>query len=426
MKRSYNLIDAKRICLVLIMAICSITCSAQVINQQKLNKAKAGNYDAMLSVAYQYRCAYDKDGNIEHLKKAEYWLKRIGHRLNFEGILDLAALYDTRFKDKEKCMATLMEASNAGCAQATYSIASTYQYGWYGPKAPSKCFTWYLKAQRQGYNCSQQIANCYIDGIGTEKNTAKGFQILAKDAIKGKQYAIKELSRYGYGKADYNRLANANTSGNNGYQRNSNTRSSNSSNYRNNSSSSQTHQLPTSGDFYFLGYHLLITNGGASGSWLYTSTGGAWPARYVGFSNGSFNFVWTYTYTDYNAGYPYPIKKIEHPFSVAADFSYLKDEHGSTFRKSTKQSYNNVRNDTQRLINGGGGNYNNSKSSNSSTSNSSSGGSIVCKYCGGRGTCSSCKGKGYKFNNYSGHNDTCPGCNGSGKCFNCYGSGRQR
>lgn len=49
-----------------------------------------------------------------------------------------------------------------------------------------------------------------------------------------------------------------------------------------------------------------------------------------------------------------------------------------------------------------------------------------CKYCGGGGGCSSCHGKGYKFNNYSGHNDTCPSCNGSGRCFNCYGSGVQR
>lgn len=424
MKKFYKLITSKYIFLIVTMSICSITCSAQAVNQQKLNKAKAGNADAMLSVAYQYEIAYDKDGNIDNLKKAEYWLKKVGHRLNFEGILELATLYDTRFKDKEKGMATLMEASNAGCAQATYRIASTYQYGWYGPKDPSKCLTWYLKAQQQGYNCKQQIATCYIEGIGTEKNTAKGFQILAKDAIKGRQYAIKELSQYGYGKTDYSRLANANTSNNNGYRRSSNTGNSSSATYSSNASSSQTRQLPNSGDFYFLGYHLLIMNGGASGSWLYTSTGGAWPVRYVGFSNDRFNFVWTYTYTDFNAGYPYPIKKIEHPFSVAADFSNLKDEHGSTFRRSTKQSYNNIYNDTQRLIKGGGGN--NGNSSNGSTTKNSSTGSIVCKYCGGRGTCSSCKGRGYKFNNYSGHNDTCPGCNGSGRCFNCHGSGRQR
>jgi hypothetical protein len=49
-----------------------------------------------------------------------------------------------------------------------------------------------------------------------------------------------------------------------------------------------------------------------------------------------------------------------------------------------------------------------------------------CKYCHGTGNCSSCNGKGYKFNSYSGHDDTCPSCNGSGRCFNCRGTGRQR
>lgn len=417
-------ITAKSMCIALMMAICSIACSAQAINQQKLNKAKAGNAEAMLSVAYQYRCAYDKDGNTDNLKKAEYWLKKIGYRLNFEGILDLATLYDTRFKDKEKTMATLMEASNAGCAQATYRIASTYQYGWYGPKDPSKCLAWYLKAQRQGYKCSQQIATCYLEGIGTEKNRAKGLQILAKDAIKGQQYAIKELSRYGYGKTDYNRLANASTSSNNDNKRNY-TKSSIASINQNNTSSRQAQQFLKSGDYYFLGYHLMIMNDGASGNWLYTSTGGAWSVKYTGFSNGKFNFVWLYPYTEFSTGNPYPATRyIEHPFSVAADFSYMTDEHGSTFKKSTQQSYNNIYSDTQRLINGGGGS--NSSSSNRTTTRNSSGGSVVCKYCGGRGTCNSCKGKGYKFNNYSGHNDTCPGCNGSGKCFNCHGSGRQR
>lgn len=48
-----------------------------------------------------------------------------------------------------------------------------------------------------------------------------------------------------------------------------------------------------------------------------------------------------------------------------------------------------------------------------------------CKYCGGGGGCSSCNGKGYKFNPYSGENDTCPSCNGSGRCFNCHGTGKQ-
>lgn len=70
-------------------------------------------------------------------------------------------------------------------------------------------------------------------------------------------------------------------------------------------------------------------------------------------------------------------------------------------------------------INSGSSNHNNNTTTNSYTSQK-------CKYCGGGGGCSSCHGKGYKFNSYSGHNDTCPSCNGSGRCFNCHGSGVQR
>ena len=43
----------------------------------------------------------------------------------------------------------------------------------------------------------------------------------------------------------------------------------------------------------------------------------------------------------------------------------------------------------------------------------------MCKYCKGSGNCSSCNGKGYKYNPYSHHDDQCPSCNGIGRCFNC-------
>lgn len=71
-------------------------------------------------------------------------------------------------------------------------------------------------------------------------------------------------------------------------------------------------------------------------------------------------------------------------------------------------------------------NVNTSGSSNGgSTSHSSSSSTYIqCKYCSGTGRCSSCNGRGLKFNAYAGYDDTCPGCNGSGKCRICYGTGR--
>ena len=69
-----------------------------------------------------------------------------------------------------------------------------------------------------------------------------------------------------------------------------------------------------------------------------------------------------------------------------------------------------------------GGGYNSQGNGSSSSGRSSS----TCKYCGGGGGCSSCRGTGHKYNSYSHREDTCPSCNGSGRCFNCRGTGRQR
>lgn len=74
------------------------------------------------------------------------------------------------------------------------------------------------------------------------------------------------------------------------------------------------------------------------------------------------------------------------------------------------------------VINNGGG----SVGSGSSGSSSSHSSSVyqTCKYCRGTGNCSSCNGKGHKFNGYGGYEDRCPGCNGSGRCGICRGTGR--
>ncbi len=108
---------------------------------------------------------------------------------------------------------------------------------------------------------------------------------------------------------------------------------------------------------------------------------------------------------------------------VAHDWSYIKEGNEVFNIPISKEKFDSLQ--PKGYINNGGG-YNNS-SSGSSNSNDS-GRSYVdgpCKYCGGGGGCSSCNGRGYKYNPYSGYNDTCPSCNGSGRCFNCRGTGKQ-
>jgi len=108
---------------------------------------------------------------------------------------------------------------------------------------------------------------------------------------------------------------------------------------------------------------------------------------------------------------------------VANDWSYIKEGNEVFNIPISKEKFDSLQ--PKGHINTGGG-YNNSN--NGSSNSNDSGRSYVdgpCKYCGGGGGCSSCGGRGYKYNPYSGHNDTCPSCNGSGRCFNCRGTGKQ-
>ena len=110
---------------------------------------------------------------------------------------------------------------------------------------------------------------------------------------------------------------------------------------------------------------------------------------------------------------------------IALNWSYIKVNGVVYDIPISKQEYDQIMPKGNVYINNGGG-YNNSGSSNYNSNDS--GRSYIdgpCKYCGGGGGCSSCNGRGYKYNPYSGHDDTCPSCNGSGRCFNCRGTGKQ-
>lgn len=123
-------------------------------------------------------------------------------------------------------------------------------------------------------------------------------------------------------------------------------------------------------------------------------------------------------------------------FSLRADYNYLTLNGNvynvrigeSEYHKLWNQLYGNQASPRVSSPQSSGGGYSGGSGSygSSGSGSSSSSQSTICKYCRGTGNCSSCNGKGYKFNSYSGHDDTCPSCNGKGRCFNCYGSGRQR
>lgn len=205
-----------RIVLLLMCFLCATsTITAAKLSQTTLRKANAGNGQAMLEVATHYDVEYRRsdETNADLYKQAEYWFKKAAQAIKSgEGWYELAMFYN-KYNQKDKGWEALLKSSTLGYADASYSIASTYRYGWYGPKDPSKCLEWYEKAYKQGKDCRSSIADCYLEGVGAEKNVAKGLQILAKMAKYTKyEGAIKTLKRYGYGPADYDRLIAANVS----------------------------------------------------------------------------------------------------------------------------------------------------------------------------------------------------------------------
>ena len=174
-----------RILLLLMCIVCGASSiTAAKLSQATLRKAKAGNGQAMLDVAIHYDVEYRRsdETNADLYKQAEYWFKKAAQTIKSgEGWYELANFYNN-YKQEDKGWEPFLKSSALGYADATYAIASTYRYGWYGPKDPSKCLEWYEKAYKQGKDCRSSIADCYLEGVGTDKNVAKGLQILAKMA----------------------------------------------------------------------------------------------------------------------------------------------------------------------------------------------------------------------------------------------------
>lgn len=131
----------------------------------------------------------------------------------------------------------------------------------------------------------------------------------------------------------------------------------------------------------------------------------------------------------YKGGYAFAYTQEERTnvtLHIALNWSYIKINGYLFDIPISKQEYDNIMPRSRVYMNNGDG-YNSSSGSYNNNSNDS-GRSYIdgpCKYCGGGGGCSSCKGRGYKYNPYSGHDDTCPSCNGTGRCFNCRGTGKQ-
>ncbi|RHZ66078.1 hypothetical protein Glove_309g49 [Diversispora epigaea] len=100
-------------------------------------------------------------------------------------------------KDMKKAYQVYSKLSNEGSFIALIELADCYRYGFGVEKyeeKEEKAFKLYLKSAEKGLPCAQnRVGWCYIDGIGTPKDAAKGFQWYMKSALSGNISAARKV-----------------------------------------------------------------------------------------------------------------------------------------------------------------------------------------------------------------------------------------
>lgn len=82
-----------------------------------------------------------------------------------------------------------------GCKYSQYAYANYFWLGLAGKKEDrAKAMKWYEKSAVQGFDAAiNNLGICYYDGVGVEKNQAKGIELLKKAASMGSVSAMYNL-----------------------------------------------------------------------------------------------------------------------------------------------------------------------------------------------------------------------------------------
>ena len=90
------------------------------------------------------------------------------------------------------------KAAEQGYADAQFNLALCYDDGEGVEKDPAKAVEWYTKAAEQGYAQAQcNLGVCYANGSGVKKDPAKAVEWFTKAAEQGHANAKKELEKLG-------------------------------------------------------------------------------------------------------------------------------------------------------------------------------------------------------------------------------------
>ena len=135
--------------------------------KEKLKKAKKGDLEAQLSLAYDY---------------------------SFGGPVG---------RNKKKAFRWYLCAAKQGSAKGQFNVGSGYLFGLGVKKKPKEAFEWFCRAAAQDYALAyDQIAYCYKEGHGVKRNYKEAMRYYLIAIEKGCEHSyrgIGELYEYGYG-----------------------------------------------------------------------------------------------------------------------------------------------------------------------------------------------------------------------------------
>ncbi len=138
-------------------------------------------------------CYYGKD-----MEKTVSWLEKSAKGNFFPAYEKLAFFYAAECTDEgnKKAVKAFTVAAGNGCKFSALQLGNIYYDGRLDVRRePDKAFYWYQKAESEGLT---GIAKCYLYGVGTERDYAKAFKILLKEAEYG------ALAKYELGNCYYN------------------------------------------------------------------------------------------------------------------------------------------------------------------------------------------------------------------------------
>jgi TPR repeat protein len=148
-------------------------------------KKAAQNEDAFAMTELAYFYIYGK-GIPKNIDEGIQWLRKASELEDPQAMSSLAYYFRDKYKDSENSFFWAKKGSNLGNTNAIIQLAHCYYQGFGVDKNEAECFRLYLKAADLGNSLSvNNVGVCYAKGIGVDKDDKKSFEMYLKSAELG-------------------------------------------------------------------------------------------------------------------------------------------------------------------------------------------------------------------------------------------------